>query len=116
MYCTLTEIVGKRAWVRQYYSVQVKSTDDAWSFESTEAVRWLVQYLVPLFLCAVDKNRLEVRIYQVMPRFYLWVSGNLPDALELVMQNTTEGRSVQWTTERSYSDSPLQFFGPQSRI
>src|SRR6266568_4771 len=36
LYCTLTERVGQRARVREYFSVQVKSGDDAfWSFNDS---------------------------------------------------------------------------------
>src|SRR5260370_29875610 len=64
LYCTLTERVGRRARVREYFSVQVKSGDDAlWSFNGTGSVKWLVDHPLPLFLCTVHKRKGVVRIY-----------------------------------------------------
>lgn len=101
--CTLVERVGRRAWVRDYYSVQVKSGTAPWVFESQESVRWLVEHPVPLFLCAVDKAAGRVRVYHVMPRFCVWALGRLPTRLELVPESTTSGKFVEWHAGDVYS-------------
>src|SRR5271166_2089714 len=44
MYCTLLEHDGQRAWPRAYYSVQVKSTMKAWTFDNPESVRWIIEH------------------------------------------------------------------------
>ena len=44
LYCTLTERTGQRAVVRDYFVVQVKSTDEPWQFHDRESVKWLVEY------------------------------------------------------------------------
>ena len=41
LYCTLTENIGLRSIVTDYYSVQVKSTDDPWLFDTPESIQWL---------------------------------------------------------------------------
>ena len=65
LHCTLTERVGQRAWPRSYFSVQVKSTTDAWDFK--DAVQWLIEYPLPLFLCVVDKA--STRLWNIL-RFW----------------------------------------------
>ncbi len=37
LYCTLTERTGQRAVVRDYFVVQVKSTDEPWQFHDRES-------------------------------------------------------------------------------
>jgi hypothetical protein len=101
--CTLVERVGRRAWVRDYYSVQVKSTAEPWIFEGQESVRWLVEHPVPLFLCSVSKAQGRVRVYHVMPRFCVWAMGRLPTRLELVPEETHSGKFVEWQTGSVYS-------------
>jgi hypothetical protein len=102
LYCALTEPVGKLAWVREYFSVQVKSTDDPWLFKNAEEVRWLVEYPTPLFLCAVNKEHLRVRIYHVFPRFHLWALGDRPACLELTPGEGHAGKCVQWTSSTKF--------------
>src|SRR5215510_3538751 len=58
LYCTLTERMGRREWVREYFTVQVKSTDDPWYFGDAQSVQWLIDYPTPLFLCTVSKQKL----------------------------------------------------------
>src|SRR5215469_679933 len=57
LYCTLTERIGRRAWPRAYFAVQVKSAMDDWIFDGEESIRWLVEHPLPLFLCIVDKSQ-----------------------------------------------------------
>jgi Domain of unknown function (DUF4365) len=40
LYCTLTERVGQLARVRDYFSVQVKSTEGPWNFNDADSVKW----------------------------------------------------------------------------
>ena len=69
LYCTLTERVGQRARVREYFSVQVKSGNRAlWTFNDTASVRWLVEHPLPLFLSTVNKKEGIVRVYHTIPR------------------------------------------------
>src|ERR1700724_567716 len=50
LYCTLTETIGHRARVQEYFSVQVKSSDGAlWAFNDTASIKWLVDHPLPLF-------------------------------------------------------------------
>src|SRR5262245_25812776 len=56
LYCTLTERVGQRIWPRAYYSVQVKSTLESWTFESPDSIRWLIKHPLPVLLCVVLKK------------------------------------------------------------
>jgi len=54
LYCTLSDRIARRAVVRDYFVVQVKSGTDPWIFEHEESVKWLVEYPNPLFLACVD--------------------------------------------------------------
>src|SRR6266542_765144 len=96
LYCTLTDRIGQRARVRDYFVVQVKSTEDAWKFNDVESVRWLVEHPIPLFLCTVNKKQGRIRVYHVMPRFYVWSMGALPTSLELTPSDESKGEFVQW--------------------
>src|SRR6266436_1539063 len=81
----LTERVGKQSWVKEYFTVQVKSTEAPWKFNTPESVKWLIEYPMPLFLCTASKEYQRVRVYHVFPRFLVWArgAGTLPDRLEL---------------------------------
>jgi Domain of unknown function (DUF4365) len=62
LYCTLTERVGPRARVQEYFSVQVKSSAGAlWAFNDPASVKWLIDHPLPLFLSTVDKKNGIVR-------------------------------------------------------
>ncbi len=103
LYCTLTDRIGQRARVRDYFVVQVKSTEDAWKFNDVESVRWLVEHPIPLFLCTVNKKQGRIRVYHVMPRFYVWSMGALPTSLELTPSDESKGEFVQWQNASSFS-------------
>jgi hypothetical protein len=76
LYCTLTERVGHRARVREYFSVQVKSSDGAlWPFNDIASVKWLIDHPLPLFLSTVNKKEGVVRVYHTIPRFQIWAFG-----------------------------------------
>jgi hypothetical protein len=102
LYCTLTENVGRQSIVTDYYSVQVKSTDDPWVFETQEAIRWLFDYSTPLFLGCVDRTKTVLSIYQTMPRF---LASFWPDTTRLTLEPSTddEGRCAQWTGNGQFS-------------
>ncbi len=103
LYCTLTERIGKLAWPRYHYTVQVKSTMSPWQFGTAESVRWLVEHPLPLFLCVVDKATARLRLYHTFPRFLVWVTGELPDTLELVPEDRQDGHSTEWRDGKTFS-------------
>jgi hypothetical protein len=96
-YCTMTERLGKLAWPRAYYTVQVKSTDSPWRFDSAESVRWLIEQPLPLYLCIVEKGKLRFRMYQTLARFHVWSLGiSSLDHLELTPGAAGKGEYTQW--------------------
>lgn len=103
LYCTLSDRIGQRAVVRDYFVVQVKSGTDPWVFEHEESVKWLVEYPNPLFLACIDKKNLSVSVYHVMPRFQVWALGKLPVRLELKPEGRDDGESVTWENGETFS-------------
>lgn len=95
LFCTLTERIGQRAFVTDYFSVQVKSTDDPWIMEGRDSVRWLIEQPTPVFLACVDKRAGVLSLYKTLPRFLagFW---DLPERLELVLSKDNEGQASQW--------------------
>jgi hypothetical protein len=95
LYCTLTNRIGQRSVVTDYYSVQVKSTDDPWVIKGHEEIAWLTDHPTPLFLAVVDKNALTLSVYQTQARFLaaFWPGTNV---LELVPSPGDQGRNPQW--------------------
>src|SRR5205823_2141024 len=71
LYCTVKERIGQRARVRNYFTVQVKSANETWNLKDFDAVKWLVEYPTPLFLCTVCKTKGRIRVYHLFPMFYL---------------------------------------------
>jgi hypothetical protein len=98
LYCTLTERLGTRAWPWAYYTVQVKSTLDPWVFGSQESVRWLIHHPLPVLLCIVEKADARIRLYQTLPRFYVWSMPPLPESLTLIPETKHEGECTMWDT------------------
>jgi hypothetical protein len=93
LYCTLTERVGQRGRVREYFSVQVKSSDHAvWEFNDTASVKWLVEHPLPLFLSTVNKKEGIVRVYHTIARFQIWALGALPDRVKLTPGEGYDGQ------------------------
>jgi Domain of unknown function (DUF4365) len=93
LYCTLTETIGHRARVQEYFSVQVKSSDGAlWAFNDTASIKWLVDHPLPLFLCTVNKKQGVVRVYHTIPRFQILALGALPDRVKLIPENGQDGK------------------------
>jgi Domain of unknown function (DUF4365) len=103
LYCTLSDRIGQRAVVRDYFVVQVKSDTEPWVFEHEESVKWLVEYPIPLFLACVDKKEGLLRVYHVTPRFQVWAMGKLPNRLVLTPEDTVEGASVDWKNLEEFS-------------
>ncbi len=103
LYCTLTERIGRRAWPRYHYTVQVKSGMSPWVFRSHESVRWLIEHPLPLFLCVINKAKARLRLYQTFPRFLIWVSRELPASIKLVPQDgAAQAEPLVWR-EASFS-------------
>lgn len=102
LYCTLTERVGQRALVSDYFVVQIKSIIEPWVFEGEHSVRWLVEYPSPLFLACVDKKAGILRVYHVMPRFLVSL-GRLPARLELIPSNLDNGEFIEWQDGQKFS-------------
>ena len=95
LFCTLTEPIGHRAVVTDYYSVQVKSTEDAWTLVGNEAIKWLVEHPTPLFLACVDKRGGVLSIYSTLARFL--VGFDEPQGrLDLIPSTSDNGQSAQW--------------------
>src|SRR3569833_4215950 len=95
LHCTLTKPVGQRAVVTDYYSVQVKSNDDPWTFETADEIRWVFEYPTPLLLACVDKSGGVLSIYHTMPRFLAGFYP-APPLLELVPTTLDDGQCTQW--------------------
>jgi hypothetical protein len=112
--CTLMEQVGKRYLAKWPYTVQVKSNMDPVVFEGQEAVRWVIEHPLPLFLCVVDKASAHLSVYHTLPRFYAWSLGEWPERLEMVPAPFCpgqDGRGPQWGGSDSYSlDQPILDF------
>lgn len=96
LHCTLTKPVGQRSVVTDYYSVQVKSNDDPWKFETADEIRWVFEYPTPLLLACVDKTGGVLSIYHTMPRFLAGFYPT-PPSLELVPTTLDDGQSAQWS-------------------
>lgn len=96
LYCTLTKRIGQRIWPQAYYSVQVKSNMESWTFEGHDSVRWLIEHPLPLFLCVVLKKEALLRVYQTSPRFYAWSLPPLPERFELIPGKGRQGIAARW--------------------
>ena len=93
LYCTLTERVGRLARVRDYFSVQVKSSNGAvWRFNDRPSVEWFVHHPLPLFLCTVNKKKGVVCVYHTQPRFQIWALGRLPKRVDLTPEDDDKGK------------------------
>ena len=71
-----------------------------------QAVRWVIEHPLPLYLCVVDKSAARLSVYHTFPRFYAWTYGQSPDRIEMTPEPPTPGGSgecTQW--EGSYSFS-----------
>jgi hypothetical protein len=96
IYCTLLEQVGRRAWPRAYYSVQVKSTMDPWVFDSPGSVQWLIEHPLPIFLCIVQKPKARILVYHTTPRFAIWTMPTLPQRLEVRLGTEAQALTADW--------------------
>ena len=95
LFCTLVASIGQRAVVTDYYSVQVKSTDDAWVIEGNDAIKWLVEHPTPLFLACVDKHGGVLSVYRTLTRF-LAAFWEPQGRLELIPSAGDKGQCAQW--------------------
>jgi hypothetical protein len=103
-YCTMTEKLGRLAWPRAYFTVQVKSTDAPWELNGRESVQWLIEQPLPLYFCIVDKSELRFRVYHTLARFHIW-SLAIPslEYLELIPGATGKGTCTDWDGGRRIS-------------
>lgn len=110
LFCTLTNAVRWRAVVTDYWSVQVKSTDDAWVITRSDGIRWLVEHSTPLYFACVDKGRDVLSIYGTLARFLagFW---ELRGRLELIPSGGDDEQCAQWMDPTRF---PL--FSPILRI
>jgi hypothetical protein len=103
LYCTLTERLGRLAWPRAHFTVQVKSKVAPWRFTSPESVEWLVHHPLPLFLCIVDKGPARLRVYHTNARFALWAMPPLPAQIDLFPEELEQGEFNSWLGAGSVS-------------
>jgi hypothetical protein len=112
--CTLMERVGGRFLARWPYTVQVKSNFEPVVFEGQEAVRWVIEHPLPLYLCVVDKAAARLSVYHTLARFHAWSLGQWPDRLAMVPSPATpgqNGRCAQWPGGYDLSlDQPILDF------
>jgi hypothetical protein len=99
LHCTLMQQVGGRLLANYPYTVQVKSQMKPVVFEGKEAVRWVIEHPLPLFLCIVDKASARISVYHTLARFHAWSLGKWPDRLSMIPEPATpgkKGRCAQW--------------------
>jgi hypothetical protein len=112
--CTLMERVGNRYLAKSPYTVQVKSSMETVIFDGKDAVRWLIEHPLPLFLCVVDKPCARLSVYHTLPRFHAWSLGEWPDRLEMTPFPASpgkKGRCDRWPGSYSFSlDQPILDF------
>jgi hypothetical protein len=109
LYCTMTEKLGRLAWPKAYFTVQVKSTDGAWEFNGRESVRWLIEQPLPLYLCVVDKSELRFRVYHTLARFHIRsLAIHSLEYLRLTPGPTGKGKCTSWDGGPEMSlDAPI---------
>ena len=100
LYCTLTDRIGQRAIVTDYYAVQVKSTRDPLKFSGRKSVEWLVRNPTPLFLARVDKKKGLLVLYQTLARLFVAIQ-KLPGFLTLSMGDIGKGECLSGLSKRT---------------
>ena len=114
LHCTLMDRVGGRLLAKAPYTVQVKSEMKPVVFKGKEAVRWVIEHPLPLFLCVVDKASARLSIYHTLARFYAWSMGQRPETLAMIPQPAEPGRlgrCCQWPGTYDLSlDQPILDF------
>lgn len=114
LHCTILERDGQRAWPREHYTVQVKSTMEPWVFGSPESVRWIIEHPLPIFLCIVQKADARLLVYHTTPRFAAWVGPIRHERLELIPGVETSARTVNWQGGETYElQAPILNFTVQ---
>jgi hypothetical protein len=114
LHCTLMEKVGRRFLAKCPYTVQVKSELKPVLFEGKEAVRWVIEHPLPLFLCIVDKASARLSVYHTLVRFHAWSLGQWPDRLAMIPDSvipSKEGKCISWPGSYELSlDQPILDF------
>ena len=64
LYCTLGVKVGRRFLIKNYYLVQVKSSNDPIVYNGKEEVKWLLSHNYPFLICVVNKKAARIELYQ----------------------------------------------------
>lgn len=67
--------MGKNWWAKWPYTVQVRSEMKPVPFKSKDEVRWVIEHPLPLFVCFVDKSKVQISIYHTFGRFHAWSIG-----------------------------------------
>lgn len=114
LHCTLMERVGRRFLAKSPYTLQVKSEMKPVIFEGKEAVRWLIEHPLPLFLCVVDKGSGRLSVYNTLARFQVFSVGRWPDRLSIIPQPRNpgqDGQCISWPGTYDLSlDQPILEF------
>lgn len=63
LHCSLGRTVGKMLHVENYYSVQIKSTEEDIDYEGEEPIKWLLSHQYPLLFCVISKRENRVKIF-----------------------------------------------------
>jgi hypothetical protein len=95
LYCALAERIGQRSIAREYFSVQVKSTAEGWTFKTPDEIHWLLDQTNPILLCVVDKRAGRLEVFHTFGRFALQ-RFHMPSRLVLRPGTGTEGTSCAW--------------------
>ncbi|MBP6010600.1 MAG: hypothetical protein KBA31_00085 [Alphaproteobacteria bacterium] len=101
LYCTMIERKGQRAFVTDYYSVQVKSATDPLVFDGVESVQWFIDHPTPFFLASVDKKGGRLRLFHTLPRFAAQFAA--PTKLVLKPGEDGEGTFHEWQGTEEFS-------------
>lgn len=114
LHCTLMEQVGKRLIAKWPYTIQVKSEMKPVVFDGKDAVRWVIEHPLPLFLCIVNKASARLSVYHTLARFHAWSLGEWPDRLAMIPAPAIpgqEGRCISWPGSYDLSlDQPILDF------
>jgi hypothetical protein len=83
-------------------------------FDGKDAVRWVIEHPLPLFLCIVNKASARLSVYHTLARFHAWSLGEWPDRLAMVPDPVIpgkEGKCISWPGSYDLSlDQPILDF------
>jgi len=94
--CNLTKFNGLLITVKSSYGVQVKSSDDAFTYAGKQATTWLSNLEYPLLLTSVDKKNSRIKIYSAwnINRFLLSLNSDdeqtFPEEIKFITSNDEE--------------------------